>query len=94
MQKAGKKIGEVKVKTYLLRNDNSLLRLEEAKIRACTVSDDEAKSRGCTELGEDKSRECEELVLVYRLSGCVRDKNEVDLNGTTTVGAESVNIER
>ncbi len=28
-----------------------------------------------------------------RLSGCVRDKNEVDLNETTTVRAESMNIE-
>jgi hypothetical protein len=93
-QKARKKIGEVRVKTYLKKNDNSLLRLEEAKIRKCTVSEDEAKGRDCTELGDVKSRECEELVLVYRLSGCVREKNEVDLNETTLVGAESADIKK
>jgi hypothetical protein len=87
-QEAWKRIGEVKVKTYLVKNDNSLLRLEEAKVRVCTVSDEEAEKRGCTELGEGKCRECEELVLVYRPCGCVREKNEVDLNEITTVRAE------
>jgi hypothetical protein len=67
-----------------------LLRLEEAKVRVCTVPDDEAKSRGCNELGKAEGRECEELVLVYRPSGCVREKNEVDLNEMTTVKAESL----
>ena len=75
-----KKIGEIKVRKYLVKNDNSLLRLNEAKVRKCTLPDDEAKLRGCTE-----SRECEELVLVYRPFGCIREKNEVDLNEMTTV---------
>jgi hypothetical protein len=77
----GKKIGEIKVSKYVVKKDNSLLRLNEAKVRMCTVLDDEAKSRGCTELGE-----CEELVLVYRPFGCVKEKNEVNLNEMTTVG--------
>jgi hypothetical protein len=90
MQQAEKKIGEVRVKTYLVKNDSTLLRLEEAKVRACTVPDDEAKSRGCTESGKTEGRECEELVLIYRPSGCIREKNEVDLNEMTTVKAESL----
>ena len=89
-QEAGKRIGEVKIKKYILKNDSTLLRLEEATVRVCTVPDDEAKSRGCTELGESKGRECEELVLVYRPSGCIREKNEVDLNEVTTVRAASL----
>jgi hypothetical protein len=89
-QETGKRIGEVKIKTYIVKNDSSLLRLEEATVRACTVPEDEAKSRMCTELGKAKGRECEELVLVYRSSGCVREKNEVDLNEETTVTAASI----
>lgn len=46
MQQVGKKIGEVKVKTYIVKKDNTLLKLEEAKVRVCSVPDDEAKSRG------------------------------------------------
>ena len=64
-----------------------MLRLEEAKVRACSVPDDEAKGRGCTELGKAEGRECEELVLVYRPSGCIREKNEVNLDETITVKA-------
>jgi hypothetical protein len=90
MQQAEKKIGEVRVRTYLVKNDGTLLRLEEAKVRECTVLDDDAKSRGCTELGKTEGRECEEMVLIYRPSGCIREKNEVDLNEMTTVKAESL----
>ena len=78
----------------LLGNDNRLLRLEETRIKTASVPIDETKNRTCPELGESNIRECEELVLVYRLSGCIRDKKKVDLNETTIVGAESVNIER
>jgi hypothetical protein len=78
-----KKIGETKVSKYLVRNDNSILRLNEAKVRMCTLPDDEAKSRGCTECGE-----CEELVLVYRPFGCVKEKDEVNLNEMTTVSSK------
>jgi hypothetical protein len=79
-----KKIGEIKVSKYLVKKDTSLLRLNEAKVRTCTVPDDEAESRGCTECGE-----CEELVLVYRPFGCIREKDEVDLNEETTVSSEA-----
>jgi hypothetical protein len=72
---AGKRIGEIKVSKYLVKNDNSLLRLNEAKVRICTVPDDEAKSRGCTKRGD-----CEELMLVYRPFGCIKEKDEVNLN--------------
>jgi hypothetical protein len=75
-----KRIGEIKVKKYLVKNDNSLLRLNEVKVRKCTLPDDEATLRGCTESGE-----CEELVLVYRPFGCIREKIQVDLNEMTTV---------
>jgi hypothetical protein len=85
MLRAEKKIGEVRVNKYLVKNDRTLLRLEEAKVRVCTVPDDKAKNRGCTELGKAEGRECEELVLVYRPSGCIREKNEIDLNETITV---------
>jgi hypothetical protein len=81
---AQKKIGETKVSKYLVKNDNTLLRLNEAKVRKCTLPDDEAKLRGCTEIGE-----CEELVLVYRPFGCIREKDEVDLNEMTTVKSKS-----
>ncbi len=89
-QEAGKRIGEVKINTYILKNDGSLLRLEKATVRGCSVPEDDAKSRGCTELGKANGRACEELVLVYRPSGCVREKNEVDLDEVTTVRAASV----
>lgn len=78
-----KRIGEIKVNKYLVKNDNSILRLNEAKVRMCTLPDDEAKSRGCTECGE-----CEELVLVYRPFGCVKEKDEVNLNEMTTVSSK------
>jgi hypothetical protein len=81
---AQKKIGEIKVSKYLVKNDNTLLRLNEAKVRKCTLPKDEAKLRGCTETGE-----CEELVLVYRPFGCIREKDEVDLNEMTTVKSKS-----
>jgi hypothetical protein len=80
----GKRIGEIKVSKYLVKNDNSLLRLNEAKVKMCTVPDDEAKSRGCTECGE-----CEELVLVYRPFGCIKEKDEVNLNEMTTVSSKA-----
>jgi hypothetical protein len=85
MLRAEKKIGEVRVNKYLVKNDRTLLRLEEAKVRVCTVPDDKAKNRGCTELGKAEGRECEELVLIYRPIGCIREKNEIDLNETITV---------
>jgi hypothetical protein len=81
------RIGEVKVKTYLQKNDNTLLRLEKATVRPCTLPDGEAKNRNCTELGKAESRKCEELVLVYRPSGCVREKTNLDLNEMTTIKA-------
>jgi len=46
----------------------------------CTVPDDEAKSRVCTERGE-----CEELVLVYRPFGCIKEKDEFNLDEMTMV---------
>jgi len=79
-----KKIGDIKVSKYLIKKDTCLLRLSEAKVRMCTVPDDEAQSRGCTERGE-----CEELVLVYRPFGCIKEKDDVDLNEVTTVGSEA-----
>jgi hypothetical protein len=92
VQEAGKRVGEVKIKTYILKNDNSLLRLEKATVRTCSVPEEEAKSRMCTELGKTEGRECEELILVYRPSGCVREKNEVDLDEVTTVTAATTQI--
>jgi hypothetical protein len=88
MQQAEKKIGEVRVNKYLVKNDSTLLRLEEAKVRVCSVPDDKAINRGCTEIGKAEGRECEELVLVYRPAGCIREKTKVDLNETITVKAE------
>jgi hypothetical protein len=88
MNQAEKKIGEVRVKKYLVKNDSTLLRLEETKVRVCSVPDDKGINRGCTELGKAEGRECEELVLVYRPAGCIREKTEVDLNETITVKAE------
>lgn len=75
-----KEIGEIRVSKYLVKNDNSLLRLNEANVRKCTLPNEEAKLRGCIESGE-----CEELVLVYRPFGCIREKDEVDLNEMATV---------
>ena len=49
MQQAEKKIGEVRVNKYLVKNDSTLLRLEEAKVRVCSVPDDKAINRGCTD---------------------------------------------
>ncbi len=86
----GKKIGEVKIKTYILKNDTTLLKLEEATVRACTVPENEAKSRMCTELGKPEGRACEELVLVYRPNGCIREKDEIDLNQETTIVATGI----
>ena len=70
-----------------MKNDSTLLRSEEAKVRVCSVPDDKAINRGCTEIGKAEGRECEELVLVYRPAGCIREKTEVDLNETITVKA-------
>jgi hypothetical protein len=84
-----KEIGEIKVSKYLVKNDSSLLRLNEAKVRKCTLNDDEAKLRGCTEIGE-----CEELVLIYRPFGCIREKDEVDLNEMTTVKPEATIVKK
>jgi hypothetical protein len=81
-----KKIGEIKVSKYLVKKDNSMLRLNEALIRMCTVPDDEAKTRGCTERGE-----CEELVLVYRPFGCIKEKEEVNLDEMTTIRSKGYN---
>ena len=93
-QEARKRIGEVKIKTYILKNDSTLLRLEQATVRACTVPEDEAKGRMCTELGKPEGRACEELVLVYRPSGCVKETEEVDLDETTTIAAEILTTEK
>jgi len=89
MQQAGKKVGEVKINKYLVKNDNTLLKLEEAKVKTCSVPYEDAKNRGCTELGKAEGRECEELVLVYRPSGCIREKKEVNLDETVTVKRET-----
>lgn len=94
VQEETKRIGEVKVKANLLKNDHTLLRLEEATIRKCTLCDDEARNRDCTELDKAKGRECEELVLIYRPSGCVREKISLDLDELTTVKAATAKTER
>lgn len=92
-QEKGKRVGEVKVKTYILKNDNTLLRLDKATVRTCSLSEDEAKIRSCPELTQPISIRCEELVLVYRPSGCVKETSEVDLDEVTTVAAEVVSTE-
>ena len=84
----GRRVGEVKVKTYILKNDNTLLRLDKAIVKTCSLPEDEAQNRACTELGKPEGRSCEELVLVYRPSGCVKETNEIDLDEFTTVAAE------
>ena len=88
-QEKGKRVGEVKVKTYILKNDNTLLKLDKATVRTCSLPEDEAQERSCPEMGKPEGRACEELVLVYRPSGCVREKSEVDLTEETTVAATS-----
>ncbi|HMK93764.1 MAG TPA: hypothetical protein VK536_00030 [Candidatus Limnocylindrales bacterium] len=85
MQQTDKKIGEVRINKYLVRNDSVLLKLEEAKVKNCSVANDEAKRRGCKELDKAEGRECEELVLVYRSCGCIKQTEEVDLDETVTV---------
>ena len=85
----GKRVGEVKIKTYILKNDNTLLKLDKATVKTCSLPEDEAQSRSCPELEKPEGRACEELVLVYRPSGCVREKSEIDLDDVTTVSAES-----
>lgn len=94
MQQVGKKIGEVKINKYLVKNDRALLRLEEAKVRGCSVSNDEAKDRGCTEQGKTEGRECEELLLVYRPSGCVKEKEEINLDEMIIVKRASLDASR
>lgn len=89
-QNIGKRVGEVKIKTYILKNDNTLLKLDKATVKTCSLPKDEAQSRMCKELGKPEGRACEELVLVYRPSGCVRETDELDLDEVTTVNAESV----
>jgi hypothetical protein len=88
VQQADKKVGEIKISKYIVKNDHTLLRLEEAKVMNCSVPEDEAKNRLCTELGKTEGRECEELVLVYRPSGCVREKAEINLDEMVTVKAQ------
>jgi len=80
IENSQKKIGEIKVSKYIVKEDRGLLRLNEAKIVQCSLPDNEAKSRGCTERSE-----CEELVLVYRPFGCIKEKDEVNLEELTTV---------
>ncbi len=79
-----KRIGEIKVNKFLVKNDSSLLRLDEAKVRTCKVPDDEAKNRGCTSSGE-----CDELILVYRPFGCIKEKDKVNLNEMITVSSKA-----
>lgn len=68
----------------------SIVKIGRSQSESISVPDDKAIDRGCTELGKAEGRECEELVLVYRPSGCIREKNEVDLNETITVKAGNV----
>jgi hypothetical protein len=88
-QEAGKRIGEVRIKKFIEKSNRTLLRLEKATVRPCTLPEEEAKSRFCTELGNPEGRECEELVLIYRPFGCIREKNAVDLNEETVVTSET-----
>ena len=92
-QEKGKRVGEVKVKTYILKNDNTLLRLDKATVKTCSLSKDEAQGRSCPELSKPEGRTCEELVLVYRPSGCVKETEEVDLDEVTTIAAEVLTTE-
>ena len=90
----GNRVGEVKVKTYILKNDNTLLKLDKATVRICSLPEAEAEGRSCPELGKPQSRSCEELILVYRPSGCVKETEEVDLDAVTTVAEEILTIDR
>ena len=87
-QEKGRRVGEVKVRTYILKNDDILLKLNKATVRTCILPEDEAQSRACTELAKPGGRACEELVLVYWSSGCVKETEEVDLDEVTTVTEE------
>ncbi len=93
-EKKGKRVGEVKVKTYILKNDNTLLKLDKATVRTCSLPDNEAQDRSCPEMGKPQGRECEELVLVYRPSGCVKETEEIDLDAVTTIAAEVLTTEK
>ena len=93
-QEKGKRVGEVKVKMYILKNDNTLLKLDKATVKTCSLSEDEALSRSCPEFGKPEGRACEELILVYRPSGCVKETEEVDLDEVTTIAAEVLTTEK
>jgi hypothetical protein len=93
-QEKGKRVGEVKVKTYILKNDNTLLKLDKATVKTCSLPEDEAQSRSCTELSKPEGRTCEELILVYRPSGCVKETEEIDLDAVTTIAAEVLTTEK
>ncbi|MGD0449893.1 MAG: hypothetical protein ABSA79_02415 [Candidatus Bathyarchaeia archaeon] len=93
-QEKGKRVGEVKVKTYILKNDNTLLKLDKATVRTCSLPEDEAQERSCPEMGKPEGRACEELILVYRPSGCVKETEEVDLDEVTTIAAEVLTTEK
>jgi hypothetical protein len=93
-QEKGKRVGEVQVKTYILKNDNTLLRLDKATVRTCSLTYEDAEGRSCPELGNPEGRACEELILVYRPSGCVKEAEEIDLDEVTTVAAEVLTIEK
>ena len=84
----------MKVKTYILKNDNTLLRLDKATVRTCSLPEAEAEGRSCPELSKSEGRPCEELVLVYRPSGCVKETEEVDLDEVTTIAAEVLTTEK
>jgi hypothetical protein len=93
-QEKGKRVGEVKVKTYILKNDNTLLKLDKATVKTCSLLEDEAQNRACTELDNFEGRSCEELILVYRPSGCVKETEEVDLDAVTTVASEILTTDK
>ena len=92
-QEKGKRVGEVKVKTYILKNDNTLLKLDKATVKKCSLSEDEAEARSCPEIGKQEGRTCEELILVYRPSGCVKETEEINLDEVTTIAAEVLTTE-
>jgi len=93
-QEKGKRVGEVKVKTYILKNDNTLLKLDKATVKTCSLAEDEAQARSCPEIVKPEGRACEELILVYRPNGCVKETEEVDLDETTTIAAEVLTTEK
>lgn len=92
-EEKGRRVGEVKVKTYILKNDNTLLRLDKATVKTCSLPEDEAQSRSCPEIRKPGGRACEELILVYRPSGCVKETEEIDLDEVTIVAAEVLTTE-